>query len=181
MLILHDFSIFLHNHTLKTRNQMKVKKTLIALLLVFTVSMSSFAQQVSLRKVVAVVRPNFSESTTKFLTDFGAQLDEKGYEPAAERMKIYAKGVFGSGFVYTNPSDGRNFVVTNKHVISQAESVNVEFMLEDQSVRAFNKCKILVVDETLDLALIEIPTEAKFEISTEKMLLPNGNHLPENG
>lgn len=168
MLNLHEFSIILHlSHTHKLPNQMKVKKTLFVLLLVIAVSATTFAQQVSLRKVVAVVRPNFSESTTKFLTDFGTQLENKGYDTAAERMKMYAKGVFGSGFIYTNPSDGKSYVVTNKHVISQAESVNVEFMLEDQSVRAFNKCKILVVDETLDLALIEIPSEAKFE-----MLIP---------
>lgn len=148
---------------------MKVKKTILAIVMAVSVSMFSFAQQVSLRKVVAVVRPNFSESTTKFLNDFGTQLEVKGYDTAAERMKTYAKGVFGSGFVYTNPSDGRNFVITNKHVISQAESVNVEFMLEDQSIRAFNKCKILVMDEALDLALIEIPSEAKFEMTIPLM------------
>ena len=125
------------------------------------------AQTNSLRGLVAVVRPVYSESTTDFLNKFSVSLKEEGYESASEQIKSLAKGGFGSGFVYTNPSNGQNYIITNRHVVIQAQYVNVEFMLEDQSVRAFNKCKIEAVDEDHDLAIISLPSESKFEKTLE--------------
>ena len=121
----------------------------------------------SLRGLVAVVRPAFSESTTEFLNKFSVSLKEEGYGAASDEIKSLAKGGFGSGFVYTNPTNGQNYIITNRHVVIQAQSVNIEFMLEDQSVRSFNKCKIVAVDEDHDLAIISLPTESKFEKTLE--------------
>ena len=47
----------------------------------------------------------------------------------------------------------------------QAESANIEFLLEDQSAKVFNKCKILAIDKDNDLAIIQLPIEAKFDKS----------------
>lgn len=130
------------------------------------------AQTKSLRSVVAVVRPVYSESTTDFLQNFSASLKEEGYTAASEHIKSIAKGGFGSGFVYTHPSTGQNYIITNRHVVIQAQYVNVEFMLEDQSVKTFNRCKIEAVDEDHDLAIISLPIESQFdrtlEISTQR-------------
>lgn len=148
------------------------KLTLISLLLVLG-SAISFAQNVSLRNVIAVVKPNYSESSIAFFDKFITSLKENGYTSSSEQLKASMKGGFGSGFVYNNPANGRNYLITNKHVVVQAETVTIEFMLEDQSVRAFNNCKIIAFDENTDLALIELPIEAKFEkeikISSDKV------------
>lgn len=138
------------------------KLTLISLLLVLGSTMS-FAQNVSLRSVIAVVRPNYSESTIAFFDKFSTSLKENGYTVSSEQLKAFMKSGFGSGFVYNNATNGRNYLITNKHVVVQAETVTIEFMLEDQSIRAFNKCRIIAFDENTDLALIELPIEAKFE------------------
>jgi len=140
---------------------MKIK--FLAALFFSFILLSLNAQTNSLRNVVAVVRPVYSETTIDFLTKFSESLKSEGYETASSRIKSYTKGGFGSGFVYTNPQNGQNYVLTNRHVVVQAQSVNIEFMMEDQSVRAFNKCKIVAMDDDHDLALIALPIEAKFE------------------
>src|SRR5665647_279991 len=87
--------------------------------------LNSSAQNNSLRNVVAIVRPVYSESTTTFLNDFSKSLTEEGYDSAAVEIKSYAKGSsFGSGFAYTNPKDSQVYIITNRHVVTQAQSVN---------------------------------------------------------
>ncbi len=78
-----------------------------------------------------------------------------------------SKGGFGSGFLYVDSIHGRNFIITNKHVLVQAQTVDVEFMLEDHSIRSFTNCKILASDDKYDLAIIELPAQAKFSSMLE--------------
>ncbi|MDD4968144.1 MAG: serine protease [Paludibacter sp.] len=147
---------------------MKSKNFLLFITAFFLCNLSfANAQSNSLRGLVAVVRPVYSEPIIDFLTKFSISLKEEGYEHASDQIKSLAKGGFGSGFVYTNPSNGQNYIITNRHVVIQAQYVNVEFMLEDQSIRAFNKCKVVAMDEAHDLAIISLPTESKFEKTLE--------------
>ncbi len=155
---------------------MNIRKLFVLFLWFLCSSLAVFAQNTSLRSVVAVVKPNFSESSISFLEKFSSSLKENGYIDASNRLKSYIKGGFGSGFVYTCPQNGRNYIITNKHVVVQAESANVEFLLEDQSVRAFNKCKILAMDDNSDLAILELPLEAKFD-----KVIPIASAKPSDG
>lgn len=132
--------------------------TVLFLLLVIT----SQAQSNSLREVVAIIRPVYSESTVKFLNSFAERLEKQNYDSLAVHLKRYAKGnSFGSGFAYMNPTDSQTYILTNRHVVAQAQTVNVEFALEDQSVKSFANCKIVSVDFENDLALISLPDGVK--------------------
>lgn len=122
------------------------------------------AQNNSLREVVATVRPVYSESTVKFLNSFADRLDKQGADSLSAQLKRYAKGnSFGSGFAYTSPIDSQTYILTNRHVVAQAQHVTVEFALEDQSVKSFTNCKIVSVDFDNDLALIALPPGVKLD------------------
>lgn len=122
------------------------------------------AQKNSLREVVAIVRPVYSESTVTFLNSFADRMSKQGYDSLSVQLKRYAKGnSFGSGFAYMSPTDSQTYILTNRHVVAQAQFVNVEFALEDQSVKSFTNCKIVSVDFENDLALISLPQGVKLD------------------
>lgn len=134
---------------------MKKLSLLPALLLI-----GGIAAQAQVRNLVPIVRPVLHESTKAFILKLGESMAKDGYSDAAEYLKAWAEGGFGSGFVYLDPRDGRNFVVTNRHVVAQAELVTLEFEKEDGSTTSYKSCPILAVSETLDLALIGFPNGA---------------------
>lgn len=137
------------------------------ILLLFILLFGSLnAQNNSLREVVATVRPVFSESNITFLNNFADHLVKHNLDSLGAYMRRYAKGSsFGSGFAITNASDSQTYILTNRHVVAQAQYVNVEFSLEDQSVKSFNNCKIIAVDFDNDLALISLPQGVRLERS----------------
>ena len=146
-------------------------------LLIFTILMSlstidTKAQSSSLRELVPVVRPVYSETTLDFLYEFSNLLMEEGYKTPSKRVRSIAKGGFGSGFLYTSPSNGQNYIITNRHVVIQTQYADIEFMLEDQSVKSFKHCEVVAVDQKHDLAMIALPVashmEKPFEINTHK-------------
>ncbi|HET9571116.1 MAG TPA: serine protease [Bacteroidales bacterium] len=140
-----------------------MKRTLVTGLL-FVLFGMLYAQSNSLREVVSIVRPVYSESTVKFLESYSDRLKKQGYDSLSVQMKRYAKGnSFGSGFAYINPTDSQTYILTNSHVVVQAQYVNVEFVLEDQSVKTFANCKIVSVDFENDLALVSLPQGVKLD------------------
>lgn len=52
--------------------------------------------------------------------------------------------------------------MTNRHVVTQAESVTVEFQYSNQWPVVYKDCAIIILDESLDFALIELPENAGF-------------------
>lgn len=139
-------------------------KQVLTIALFFLLFGTLHAQNNSLREVVATVRPVYSESTVTFLNSFADRLDKQGADSLAAQLKRYAKGnSFGSGFAFTNATDSQTYILTNRHVVAQAQFVNVEFSLEDQSVKSFTNCKIVSVDFENDLALISLPQGVKLD------------------
>ena len=133
-------------------------KTRISLFLVLSlVAMSLYAQ---IRDYVPVVRPKYHAETVAFLEKLSASMEKDGYYDAAEMLKYYAKGGFGSGFVYV-AEDGTDYVITNLHVVSQAESVILEFQQKDGGKTIYENCSVVAVDEKTDLALVAFPSGTK--------------------
>lgn len=91
------------------------KRTLLFLSILATISFTSTAE--NLRESIAIVRPNFSESTQTFLTDFSKSLRKDGFYAAADILQNYGKGSFGTGFAYRDKRDGRLYIITNRHVV----------------------------------------------------------------
>ena len=85
---------------------------------------------------VCVVRQQYYPSHVEFLEDLRDSLKKRGYSSYAEYVDGYLKGGFGSGFVYVD-KDGTNYIITNRHVVSQAASASVEFENTDGSSSKF--------------------------------------------
>lgn len=138
---------------------MNLRGSLIACCFCFIGHLTLSAQ--SLREVVPIVRPVYSEKAAAFMEKLGDYFIQEDYDTLGVRMKEYPKNKnFGSGFAYTNPDDGRIYVFTNYHVIDQAMTATIEFALEDMSIKAFSNCPIVATDQEKDIALIQLPQGA---------------------
>lgn len=61
----------------------------------FALIVGTIASAQNLRESIAIVRPNFSESTQTFLTDFSKSLRKDGFYAAADILQITGKGRSG--------------------------------------------------------------------------------------
>ena len=127
-----------------------------SLLVVFLLAMSIQAQN-ELRRKVVVVRPVLYDSSVDFLLGFSDLLMKEGYKEAARFLKDYAKGGFGTGFVYADSVTGKKYVITNRHVVALAQSVTIEFRDNERNVSSYKDCPVAIVDEDIDLAAIALP------------------------
>ena len=126
----------------------------------FALIVGTIASAQNLRESIAIVRPNFSENTQTFLTDFSKSLRKDGFYAAADILQNYGKGSFGTGFAYRDKRNGRLYIITNRHVVEQAETVDVEFSLPDNSSKTFATCPVVGVHDDFDVAFIALPEEA---------------------
>lgn len=127
-----------------------------SLLVVILLAMSIQAQN-ELRRKVVVVRPVLYDSSVDFLLGFSDLLMKEGYKEAARFLKDYAKGGFGTGFVYADSVTGKKYVITNRHVVALAQSVTIEFRDNERNVSSYKDCPVAIVDEDIDLAAIALP------------------------
>jgi len=134
-----------------------IKKVLLTIFILECIVISLSAQ---IRDYVAIVRPVFTEKTVAFLESLSESMRRDGYPDAADMLKAYAKGGYGSGFVYV-AKDGTNYIVTNRHVVAQAESVKLEFEKENGKQIVYDNCRVIAVDDDLDIALISFPINSK--------------------
>ena len=128
--------------------------TFLTLILAFAASAQT------LRETVAIVRPKLSESTQTFLTDFSKSLRDDGFHAAADVLQNYGKGSFGTGFAYRDKHNNRLYIITNRHVVEQADRVDIEFSLPDNSTKRFDACPVVGVHDDFDLAFIALPEGA---------------------
>jgi serine protease Do len=149
-------SLTAHNYKLYKISKMKRKLNVIVFVIL---SIGGLIAQNTLRETVAVVRPIYDKSTVKFLTDFSQSLKRDGYNEAANVLKSYVEGGFGTGLVYFDSETGTAYVITNRHVVAQSGSVTIEFYPIDKPVVRYKECQVVATDEYLDLALVELPDD----------------------
>ena len=117
-----------------------------------------FAQ---VKSYVGVVRQQYYSEHVDLLKTISKELKDEGYNTYSKAVDSYLDGGFGSGFVYVAP-DGTNYIITNRHVVSQAASATVEF--EDDSTGAITKyenLKVVVTDDDIDIAILAFADGAK--------------------
>lgn len=131
-------------------------KKIISFLFALLISTVVFAA--SLRDYVCVVRPVISESTTAFLKDYEKYLESRGYKSYAENIEAYLTGSFGSGFIIYG-SNGKPYILTNRHVVLEAETATVQFEDFDGKLTEYKNLTIVAVDEDIDIALIALPED----------------------
>lgn len=147
-----------------------MKNRLLIIQFFFICSINIFSQQ--LRESIVVVRPVFHESTTEFLKRFSESLKKDGYTMTSEYLKNYSEGNgFGSGFIIKG-DDGKAYVLTNRHIVMQAESATIEFFNPDGSKTNYSNCKIEMIDDNNDLALLSFPDGVVIKGGLNLRLLP---------
>lgn len=112
------------------------------------------------KNYVCVVRQQYYPSHIEFLEDLRDSLKKRGYSSYSEYVDNYLKGGFGSGFLYVD-KDGKNYIVTNRHVVSQAASASVEFENADGSLTKYEGLKVIITDDDIDLAVLAFEGDAK--------------------
>lgn len=128
------------------------KKVLISLIVI-----NLFPIYAQIRDYVGIVRTEYDSETVSFLKDFQSELKSKGYTSYANVIDSYLAGRFGSGFVYVN-SDGKNLVITNRHVIDYGTTASIEF--EDPKTGEMTKYEnltIKAIDDEIDVAVLQFP------------------------
>ena len=129
-------------------------KKILSFVFLVALSLNLFSE--SIRDYVCVVEGNFSEENEKFLNQYKDEMAKSGYSTYSEYIDAFLQGTFGSGFIYYS-SNGTPFVITNKHVVSEYETVNVYFENDDGSTSEFKELKIVATDDDIDIAIIALP------------------------
>lgn len=129
-------------------------KKILSFVFLVALSLNLFSE--SIRDYVCVVEGNFSEENEKFLNQYKDEMAKSGYSTYSEYIDAFLQGTFGSGFIYYS-SNGTPFIITNKHVVSEYETVNVYFENDDGSTSEFKELKIVATDDDIDIAIIALP------------------------
>lgn len=131
-----------------------MKKFFVFLILAL-VPIFCFAQ---IRDKVCIVYQTLYDQTVEDLHAFVPRLTKLGVENADDEInKFIEKGCFGSGFIYVAP-DGKNYVVTNRHVVEDSQSLHVVFMDEnDEIIHDYSGLKIFAVDPDIDICMLSFP------------------------
>jgi len=126
--------------------------SLLVLLIVFPVCV--FAQSAALRDYVGLISQNYHPGVVSYFESMKTDLAKRsGNEDAIKAIDIFLRGDTGSGFVY-NDARGNLYVITNYHVVSQANTLSITFERQDGTKRKFENLKIIAADEEIDLALL---------------------------
>jgi len=130
-----------------------MKNKIICLLFFLSVT-AAFAD---IRNAVCIVKPNYSEKTAAFMEAASEKLETDGYSDLADLFKNAKDGVFGSGF-FIKGQNKTDYVLTNYHVAAYAASLTLEIEDANSETTKIENCKIIAVDEELDLAIAEVPS-----------------------
>lgn len=119
------------------------------------VSLFAFQATAQIRNYVGIVRGDYSPEMVSFLEEYRDNLKENGYTTYAKYVDAYLKGGFGSGFVYVD-SDGTNYIITNRHVVSDSASASIEFEdAETGSKTKYENLSIFATDDDIDIAVLK--------------------------
>jgi serine protease Do len=113
----------------------------------------TFGQTSALRDYVGMISQGFHPDIITFLQKLKTDADRKGYNAWARSLENFMKGDSGTGFVYVG-SDGKNYILTNYHVISQAHTLTITFETTEGEKTKFSDLQIVAVDEDMDMALL---------------------------
>ncbi|MCR5699776.1 MAG: serine protease, partial [Treponemataceae bacterium] len=135
-----------------------MKKKLMLAVSLLMLLMGANAQ---IRSYVGIVRQQYDEQFVTIMEEFRDSLRNSGYTTYAKYIDAYIKGGFGSGFIYVAP-DGKNYVVTNRHVVPQASTVSIEFEdAESGEIKKYENLKVIAEDDDIDIVVCAFPQGEK--------------------
>lgn len=117
-----------------------------------------FAQ---VRNYVGVVRQQYYPDYIEQIKSYSEELKKDGYNTYSKVLDSFIESGFGSGFVYV-AENGENFVITNRHVVSQA--VTASFEIEDSKsgeLVKYENLKVVLTNDDIDVAILAFPEGEK--------------------
>lgn len=96
---------------------------------------------------IVIVNPIYNQTIIDSFIDKSEKFRKEGSIKLSETFKNFTIEGYGSGFVIEAP-DGEQYIITNKHVVANADSV---------TIKDYDNVEIVYIDRTVDLALIQIP------------------------
>lgn len=154
---------------LSVRNQ-------VALALLWgALALADSVEAVNPRSYVAAVKVRYHTAVVESFSNIAQELRDHGFHDAAAwyENRLSQAGWHGTGFVVVD-EDGTNYVITNRHVVNQAELVDLVFENESGAQTTYARCPIVYVSENYDLAVLKFaddgrPFEEGFHISTRDL------------
>lgn len=119
---------------------------------------SSFAVA-QIRDYVCIVRPVYSGEMREILLTTAKKASMLGYRDLGRVINSKSEPGFGSGFLISD-ADGTMYVVTNRHVIADADKATLEFERSDGAGKTIDNCAVVAISTELDLALISVGSAA---------------------
>lgn len=136
-----------------------MRKFLLSLALCVCGVFTTNAQQ-DLKKSVCVVKQNCTDAEKEAFEKTASTLFSNSYMSAARRLRK-GLGGFGSGFLY-RADNGNLYIITNKHVVRDAKSVQLTFKA-DGGDKTISNCSVIAKSDSMDIAVVEFPaTETGF-------------------
>jgi serine protease Do len=135
-------------------------RRIILFLFFISAACSCFAQASLLRDYVGLINQTFHPDIVKYMEKFKENMEKRGNTGAAKSIDAYLKGGSGTGFVYID-KDGKNYIITNHHVITQSYTLSVTFEKPDGAKTKYEGLTILAADEDMDIALLGFPEGQK--------------------
>lgn len=136
-----------------------MRKFLLSLALCVCGVFTTNAQQ-DLKKSVCVVKQNCTDAEKEAFEKTASTLFSNSYMSAARKLR-QGHGGFGSGFLY-RADNGNLYIITNKHVVRDAKSVQLTFKA-DGGDKTISNCSVIAKSDSMDIAVVEFPaTETGF-------------------
>ncbi len=139
------------------------KRIILALFIFLSVNSFVFSNMID---QVAIVRPVLGDDAKQTYKSVANWLENSRNDKLEEQFRNKVEsGGFGSGFLIEG-SDDKFYIVTNFHVISEANYADVEFQDHDGKSIIYENCPVVVADENKDLAIILINQDDNDKILT---------------
>lgn len=111
-----------------------------------------------LRKFIGFINQGYHPDLIEFIKYL--KKDLKDNDKLSKQLDNYLEGGFGSGFLYVD-TDGKNYIITNHHVISQSYTPSITFENQDGTKTKYSDLQIVMSDDELDLALLTFPNDQR--------------------
>jgi serine protease Do len=125
---------------------------------VFVIPGFVFAQQGAgaMRDYVGLINQTYHPGIVSYFEKAKKEYEKQGEKETVKIIDLILSGAFGSGFLY-NDSKGNLYVITNNHVISQANTISITFERADGTKKKIENLKLIATDVEADLAIMSIP------------------------
>jgi S1-C subfamily serine protease len=119
-----------------------------------------FTALAELRDFVVIMTPVLHKTTAANYNKIADYFQDYGHVKTAEVFRSFDQGGKGSGFVITD-RQGENYIITNRHIVARAESVNITINSYAGTDTTFKNCPVVYIDDELDLAVLRFPRGEK--------------------